>query len=199
MPSQPTATGTTPCSSPRRTEWPASARTATHRRANSDQPELGLQDCLDVSRGRTGALVRCGLFPSPLYPEVFTEGTADRLMYVDFFRFQDVLLLDTDVLGSEQTECGVLQGCGIRQGGESRILGAGDGYDVHGLGRQMSHQVGEAGQWQPVIGPAPSALAQSRRRPLHRGNGEGRSCSTVTRSWSWNRIGAQASRRCHST
>ena len=92
-------------------------------------------------------------------------------MYADLFGFQDVLLLDTGVLGSEQSECGVLQGGGIGEGGESRILGAGDGYDVHGLGRQMSDQVGEAGHWQPVIGAASSALAQSRRRPLHRGNG----------------------------
>ena len=92
-------------------------------------------------------------------------------MHAGLFGFQGVLLLDTGVLGSEQSECGVLQGCGIGEGGESRILGAGDGYDIHGLGRQMSHQVGEAGQWQPIIGAAPSALAQSRRRRLHRGDG----------------------------
>ena len=58
--------------------------------------------------------------------EVFTEDTAEigkgQRTSGDL---QDVLLLDTDVLGSEQTECGVLQGCGIAEGSKSRILALG--------------------------------------------------------------------------
>ena len=62
-----------------------------------------------------------------------------------------------------------------------------------------AHQVAEAGDRQAVIAAAAGALALAGGRHLDGGDGDARSFSASARSWSWNKMGPHASRRCHST